>query len=222
MEPNDTNEDIVRIYLCGPHSTGKTTLMLDLEPHLPGVKVVEEVARSVIRNHGWKRDDFRPDKHPDVFRQLNFEILEAQIEVEKRFSEMNQDFICDRAIDPIVYCKFYVGPEARDRMFETPNIQQWIKRLQNSLIILVAPHKEIITEDSVRLASSFEELCQFYESFANELNVNEIPYIELHELDRQKRIDIVLKELVEFKEKRRHGFNEVSVECNAGKESECN
>ncbi|XP_052777026.1 uncharacterized protein LOC128214546 isoform X2 [Mya arenaria] len=180
--------------------------MLDLEPHLHGVKVIEEVARSVIKNHGWERDDFRPDKHPDVFKQMNYEILEAQIDVEKRFSEMNQDFICDRAIDPIVYCDFYVGPEARDGIFKTPNIQQWIERLRNSLVILVAPHKEIIIDDSVRLTSSFDELCRFYETFVKELNVNEIPYIDLCELDRQKRIDIILKELAEFKEKRHLSF----------------
>ena len=72
----------LRIYICGPHSTGKTTLLHDLHPHLNGVKVIEEVARGIIRDHGWQRDEYLPDVHPETFLQLNREILEKQIQVD--------------------------------------------------------------------------------------------------------------------------------------------
>lgn len=82
--------DVIRIYICGPHSTGKTTLLNDLKPHLGSIKIVDEVARGIIKKHGWTRDDFIPNKHPDVFQQLNLEILAAQIEVERSYSALGQ------------------------------------------------------------------------------------------------------------------------------------
>lgn len=80
----------MRIYICGPHSTGKTTLLNDLKPHLGNIKIVDEVARGIIKKHGWARDDFIPQKHPDVFQQLNEEILAAQIEKERSYSALGQ------------------------------------------------------------------------------------------------------------------------------------
>ena len=82
-----SSKDQLKIYICGPHSTGKMTLLHNLEPYLGGVKVIEEVARGIIKDHGWKRDDFHPDTNPDVFQQLNMEILQKQIEVDLNMSE---------------------------------------------------------------------------------------------------------------------------------------
>lgn len=81
---------IQRIYICGAHSSGKTTLLNDLRPHLDDFKAVEEVARGIIKKHGWTRDDFLPDKHPEVFQQLNEEIVSAQIAIDIECTEKEQ------------------------------------------------------------------------------------------------------------------------------------
>lgn len=73
--------EVLRIYICGAHSTGKTTLLNDLKPHLK-INFVEEVARNIIQKHNWKREDFLPDVHPSTFTQLNKEILQAQVNIE--------------------------------------------------------------------------------------------------------------------------------------------
>ena len=98
--------DILRIYICGPHSTGKTTLVNDLRPHLGDITIVEEVARGIIKTHGWSRDDFRPDKHPDVFRQLNEEILIAQIETDKKYSSLGKGNFNGYSISK--FCCFFI------------------------------------------------------------------------------------------------------------------
>ena len=74
---------ISKIYLSGAHSTGKTTLLNDLKPHL-NVHVEEEIARSVIRTYGWTRTDFLPDTNPDNFLKLNKDILKLQVENERK------------------------------------------------------------------------------------------------------------------------------------------
>ena len=71
--------DVLKIFICGPHSTGKTTLLNDVIPYFKNIKVVDEVAREIIRQFGWKRDDFLPNKNPETFFKLNAEIIKEQI-----------------------------------------------------------------------------------------------------------------------------------------------
>ncbi|XP_045215469.1 uncharacterized protein LOC123565739 [Mercenaria mercenaria] len=199
MFQGNLRDDTVRIYICGPHSTGKTTLLNDLRPYLGNIKVVEEVARDIIKSHGWARKDFHPEKHPDIFQQLNAEILAAQIETDVKYTSMRQDFICDRALDPIIYCGFYIDERAKEAMYELDGIDQWFESLRKSLVILVSPHLECIRDDTVRLTSSLEELQEFYVKFEEELQRNNIKYMKLAQLDRQERVNIVLNEINIFR-----------------------
>ena len=41
---------------------------------------------------------------------------------------MLADFICDRALDAIVYVKFYLGKEARQKLFNIEGINYWLQR----------------------------------------------------------------------------------------------
>ncbi|XP_045157031.2 uncharacterized protein LOC123523414 [Mercenaria mercenaria] len=199
MFKSNLEADIVRIYICGPHSTGKTTLLNDLRPHIGNTEIVEEVARGIIRKHGWTRNDILPEKHPDVFLQLSEEILAAQIETGKKYASLGQDFICDRALDPIIYCGFYISEQAKEAMYGLDGMDQWLESLRKSLVILVSPHPECIHDDSVRFSSSIEELREFYAKFEKELHHNQIRYVKLTQLDRQERVRTVLRELSIFR-----------------------
>lgn len=72
-------------------------------------------------------------------------------------------------------------------------------RLRKSLVVLVSPHVECIQDDCVRLSSPIEELRNFYDMFARELQLNDIKYVKLTQLDRQERVDFVLGEIEKFK-----------------------
>lgn len=91
----------LRIYISGAHSTGKTTVIHDLLPYLPGVRVEVETARRIINSHGWRRDDFHPDRSPELFEQLNREILLANIELEK------ENFVAQRGLGFFVFIVFF-------------------------------------------------------------------------------------------------------------------
>lgn len=92
----------LRIYISGAHSTGKTTVIHDLLPYLPGVRVEVETARRIINSHGWRRDDFHPDRSPELFEQLNREILLANIELEK------ENFVAQRGLGFVVFIGFFL------------------------------------------------------------------------------------------------------------------
>jgi predicted ATPase len=78
-----------RIYLSGAHSTGKTTILNDLKSHL-NICFEEEIARKVIRQFMWERDEFMPDTNPKNFLKLNEEILRQQIQIDERYRHASE------------------------------------------------------------------------------------------------------------------------------------
>ncbi|XP_061182236.1 uncharacterized protein LOC133190557 [Saccostrea echinata] len=183
----------LRIYISGAHSTGKTTIIQDLCPHLPGVRVEMETARRIIEKHGWQRTDFHPQRSPQVFEQLNTEILLANIKIENDNFLEKRDFLCDRCLDPMAYVEMYLGPEAFERIKQTKELGHMIQRLRSAVIFLIEPQPECISDDKVRLVSTFEELCKYttylkrlYDSFA-------IPYVTVDILDRRERVSFILQ-----------------------------
>lgn len=187
--------DSLKIFLCGPHSTGKTTLLNDVIQHYHGIKVIDEVARGIIRDFGWRREDFLPEEHPETFYKLNEEIIKRQICQDIEYSKNGKGFICDRALDPLVYVKFYLGEEARGRLLHIEGITEWLQRMRSSFVFLLAPHKEIINDDNVRLVSTIDELHKLYQAFEEELLYHNIPYCKITELDRNARVQSVLTEI---------------------------
>ncbi|XP_011451573.3 uncharacterized protein [Magallana gigas] len=187
----------LRIYISGAHSTGKTTVIHDLLPYLPGVRVEVETARRIINSHGWRRDDFHPDRSPELFEQLNREILLANIELEKENFVAQRGFLCDRCLDPMAYMEMYLGPEALERAVHTEGLSDMIARLQTSVIFLIEPQPECISDDSVRLVSTLDEL-RAYSTHLKRLYARfHIPYVTVPMLDRQERVSFILQYLRE-------------------------
>ena len=84
-----TEMSVCRLYLSGAHSTGKTTILNDLKPYLT-IRFEEEIARNVIKNLNWSRDEFLPETHPERFYELNEKILQRQIQMDERNSSFCQ------------------------------------------------------------------------------------------------------------------------------------
>lgn len=187
--------DSLKIFICGPHSTGKTTLLEDFIQHYHDIEVIAEVARGIIQDFGWKREDFLPEDNPENFYKLNEEIIKRQICQDIEYSKNGKGFIGDRALDPLVYVKFYLGEEARGRMLRIEGIGEWLQRMRSSFVFLLAPHKEIIQDDNTRLVSTIEELQKLYQAFEEELQCHNIPYCKITELDRNTRVQTVIREI---------------------------
>ncbi|XP_062610934.1 uncharacterized protein LOC134272768 isoform X2 [Saccostrea cucullata] len=177
--------DHLRLYISGAHSTGKTTIIQDLCPHLPGVRLEKETARRIIETHGWQRTDFHPERYPQVFEQLNTEILLANIKIEK------DNFLEKR--DPMAYTEMYLGPEALERIKHTKGLQQMMERLRTSVIFLIEPQPECISDDKVRLVSTLEELHTYTAYLKRLYDSLAIPYVTVDILDRRDRVSFILQ-----------------------------
>ena len=86
-----TGHNLLRLFICGAHSTGKTTLLRELSK-ITTLFPINEVAREVMETLGISRDAMDPRKHPDVFEHLQREILRKQCQVEQDQRACSQGF----------------------------------------------------------------------------------------------------------------------------------
>ncbi|KAL3879086.1 hypothetical protein ACJMK2_031400 [Sinanodonta woodiana] len=187
---------MTHIYLCGAHSTGKTTLMNNLKSHLR-VKFVEEVARNIIHEHGWSSSDFAPKTNPHNFEILTAEILQKQIQLSEEYEHM--DTIFERCLDPLVYEELYIGPTTKTKLYDTPGLEQWIQRMRHAIVFLVFPHPECAFDDGVRIPPDSQEQERFTQLLRDKLRLNRIPYDEITMLDMKQRVQFVLEKVRQVK-----------------------
>ncbi|KAM0226886.1 hypothetical protein ACHAP5_012292, partial [Fusarium lateritium] len=137
-----SNAIIPNIYVIGPQSTGKTTLINKLRDSLQhwladttieAPQIVSEVARTVLTKNKYTANDITSST--DRCLALQKLILDAQASAEKEALQHSSWFISDRSgFDPLVYAREYVSPEAVVEMKQLP---AWIEvktRMENSLI----------------------------------------------------------------------------------------
>ena len=118
---------MIRVFVCGAHSVGKTTLVNAVGEEL-NIHVEAEVARKVIADLNLRREDFDPLVNPAKFEELQEKILEAQCTVEKRNSSNGRSYIADRGIDPLVYSTVYLGEESTRKLLNLPSTRECINR----------------------------------------------------------------------------------------------
>ena len=118
---------MLRVFICGAHSTGKTTLVKEIGREL-SLHVEAEVARKVIADLNLRREDFDPKLNPEKFEELQLKIIEAQSAVEGRNLRNGTSYIADRGIDPFVYAFVYLGEDSMRKLLELPICKESINR----------------------------------------------------------------------------------------------
>ncbi|XP_019625578.1 PREDICTED: uncharacterized protein LOC109470921 [Branchiostoma belcheri] len=196
MKPS---QDLLRVFLCGAQSTGKTTLLNDLTTEVPKIHGEPEVARRVIQGLGLTREDFDYKKNPKGFEDLQLKILDAQCETERTNAAAGRDYIADRGIDPVVYAHVCLGENAKQRLLETQQAKECIERYKKSLVFVITPHQECIKDDGFRMTGTLEDLQRYTVAMTTILNDNGIPFTTIQELDRQKRVQIVREKILEIR-----------------------
>jgi nicotinamide riboside kinase len=149
------------LYIIGPQCTGKTTLVNALEKtyELDTDSVstqqpifIREVARTVLKDKGFHRDDIT--KSATRAFQLQQHILEAQYNAEVTACASNASswFICDRSgLDPIVYTKCFVSPDAVEKLFASNTWLELEARMKESIVVLCEAGCRWLVDDGVRL-----------------------------------------------------------------------
>lgn len=192
------------IYVVGPQSTGKTTLVNALVQRLGlDVPVIKEVARQVMQEKGYTREDVDSDIRE---RRLSIQedIFKAQLEAESKIldSRTNAFFLSDRsAIDPVVYLAHYSGVEEARKIMSTSDWQKARERYADSkrtLIILLLPVMEFLVDDDFRyVAKSYQDWCALAKTFQTLMKEEGIPVVEIGEecLEIQARVAVLLKHI---------------------------
>ncbi|CEI41744.1 hypothetical protein FVEN_g3748 [Fusarium venenatum] len=194
-----TKINIPNIYIIGPQSTGKTTLVHKLqddlqhwaEPKKP--HIISEVARTVLTKHNYSAHDIQTS--PTRCLELQQLILEAQAIAEKDALETSRWFISDRSgIDPLVYAKRYASLQGIQDLQKLPVWAEIKERMEHSLIVVCEAGTPWLTNDGVRLMPDsndewmgvFHDFCTLLDQLG--LNYSALPRTMLY---LSKRADFI-------------------------------
>jgi hypothetical protein len=115
--------------------------------------VIREVARNVLREKHYNRDDIA--NYPPKARRLQELILGAQWEAETSVCESinsHHGYISDRSgLDPIVYAQVFAGDEASNSILASKEWQELGDRMKAGLVILCEAGCSWLQDDGTRL-----------------------------------------------------------------------
>ncbi|KAF5633104.1 P-loop containing protein [Fusarium tjaetaba] len=193
---------IPNIYIIGPQSTGKTTLVNRLQDDLEhGLadssidkpQIVSEVARTVLAKHKYSAEDILASKTRCL--ELQQLILEAQAAAEKQALKTSSWFISDRSgFDPLVYAKRYAAAGAVQRLQQLEAWKQVKARMERSLIVVCETGTPWLMDDGVRLMPGSEkEWMQVFDDFCEMLDEVGLEYsvVPRTVLDISERAELV-------------------------------
>ncbi|KAL4784134.1 AAA domain-containing protein [Aspergillus varians] len=187
------------IYIIGAQCTGKTTLVHALEEtfarEYPSLHFhpIKEVARDVLKQHHFIRDDIT--NSPQRALELQQLIMAAQYEAESKAATL--PILCDRSgVDPIVYAVKY-GPADAQETLENSAQWRWLQdRMRRALVIVCPPYQGWLIDDGTRLmASNWAEWHDMHLAFIQLLQSNGIAFqvIPSELLDLEGRAGFVLR-----------------------------
>uniref|UniRef100_A0A4E9E9Q6 NadR/Ttd14 AAA domain-containing protein n=1 Tax=Gibberella zeae TaxID=5518 RepID=A0A4E9E9Q6_GIBZA len=207
--PQNTN--VPNIYIIGPQSTGKATLIHklqdDLQLRLTGTSIespsiISEVARTVLTKHNYSAHDIQTSKTRCL--ELQQLILEAQAVAEEEALQTSSWFISDRSgFDPLVYAKRYVSLQGVQDLQQLPAWFEVKDRMEAALIVVREAGTPWLTDDGVRLMpGSHDEWMGVFADFCELLDQVSFEYciIPRTMLDLSERADFIRMKWTEKRE----------------------
>jgi len=169
----------LRIYVCGAHSTGKTTLARHIARKL-GLPMINEVARQVIAELELSFEKLRVDL--DQAGDYQRQVFRRQLEVEERYPE---GFVSDRSFDNLAYAARHclALPDILDAAAE-----RYFDRVRESLVFFVRPHPECMADDGLREQVAWDEINRIDGMLDFLLAWQRIPCIGISELNMKDRV----------------------------------
>jgi len=170
----------LRIYVCGAHSTGKTTLARHLSREL-GLPLINEVARQVMAELELTFESLRVDL--ECVGRYQTEVFKRQISVEDRFPE---GFVSDRTFCNLAYAARHstVLPELLD-----VNAERYFDHVrEDGLVFFVRPHRECMQDDGLRERVEWDEINRIDGILDFLLGWKRIPCVGISELNMKDRV----------------------------------
>ncbi|RHZ52426.1 hypothetical protein Glove_461g58 [Diversispora epigaea] len=185
-----------KIVLVGAHSVGKTTLANLIASRMNAV-LISETARTVMKKMKLSPELLR--KYPQ--KSLDFQASIIQHQFEKEGQIKHELAILDRcSLDALVYAKTFC--EKWEKLLEMPETCQCIEHYKKSddyIIFLIEPQMTCLKDDGVRMMSKdYDDWKAFSERFKDIMNLYEIKFHVLEELDLNMRFTKVFQTLFDL------------------------
>lgn len=171
-----------RVYFVGAHSTGKTTLATWVADAYK-VPMIPEVARTIMREWGSSLDRIR--MNPATADRFQVMIFNRQLMAEDGFER----FVSDRACDHLAYAAEHSRVAAA--IIHDPRMTHYMRRMAESIVFFIRPHRDLIVADGVRAALDWESVVRIDAMAKFILKIFDVPYIELASRDMHDRIQTV-------------------------------
>jgi nicotinamide riboside kinase len=194
------------LYIIGPQSTGKTTLVNALaRAFVDNVPVIREVARKVMAEKGYSKVDV-DSTDPERRFKMQRDIFTAQVETENSLlNSKDLSFLSDRsAIDPLIYLLRYSGTTHLTRLTSTDlwnDVRDRYRDVSKSLILLLLPVEKFLDDDDIRyVPKSLEDWYALADDFRAFMVEEKIPFLETGDecLEVEERVLWVLSKLLPF------------------------
>lgn len=180
----------MKIFLCGTHSCGKTTLAREIASRHK-FTLVEESAREIIVEGNVDLSTFSRD----VIAADKFQETVARSHIHKAEHAPKGDVVFDRGLDFLVYSSmFSTGCQQQyDKYFWY--IERFLKA-KDSRVFVLDPHEAMMKDDGARKSLDMVTAWSITNGIILLLEIHDVPYIRLttHKLlDRIKTVDAVIK-----------------------------
>lgn len=174
----------MKIYICGAHSCGKTTLAhyISQTYNLP---MITEVARQVLAENELSLNSLRTDLNiVDSYQQ---EIFQRQIKEELKYDS----FVSDRSFDNLAYAAQH--SRILKKLLDSQEFKDYIQSLYSKdvIIFFVRPSKVTLKDDGVRETLNWEGVIAIDAMVKFLLEMFELPYFQINIDNMQERIRLV-------------------------------
>ena len=168
----------MRVYLCGSHSVGKTTLAR-LVSRKYGLPLVNEVARTVLAEVEVPLVSLRTDL--DAVGDYQRRVFAAQLAAERR----HESFVADRAHDNVVYAAEHttVLPD----IMRSPEFNEYVEWVRGGLVLFLRPERALLKDDGVRAAVDWESVVRIDGMVKFLLEMSEVRYLPIRGENMQER-----------------------------------
>jgi nicotinamide riboside kinase len=175
----------MKIYFCGAHSTGKSTLTkyVSQKYHLP---MISETARMILSEQELQIDSLRSNL--DTADKYQEQVFDRQLLEEQKHAS----FVSDRsAIDVLAYSAQHsrILPE----LISSPRLQEYLQILSDpaSIIFFVRPSKATLKADGVREVLNWDGVVAIDAQIKFMLEMWKLSYFQINMDNMQERVRLI-------------------------------
>lgn len=175
----------MKIYLCGAHGSGKSTLCRYISKQY-NLSMLNEVARMVLAERELHFDTLRSDI--DVVNSYQNEVFKRQIQEEAK----HKNFVSDRSL---IDCLAYSAQHAKiiSTLMQTLDFSNYLNLLHKSdvLLFFIRPSKAILKNDGVRETVNWDGVVAIDAQIKLLLELYNVRYFQINTDSMQERVNII-------------------------------